>query len=136
MEGIDVGCVNPADCVGQPLHGKDEIEKLLQGPVGVWGAYHLNIVFKSGGREVVAKTFRLNPDDPGVKELAEHGDNFSCSGSSILVKYKKKNSVFRPGYEVEGVAVFLDAGEVGNAIELVHFVTGKASRNFRPTTSQ
>ena len=33
MEGIDVGCVDPADCIGQPLHGKDEIKKLLQGVV-------------------------------------------------------------------------------------------------------
>ena len=135
MEGIDVGCIYPSDCIGQPLHGKDEIKKLLQGLVAGGGVYHLNIVPRLGGCEIVAKRVRLKPDDPGTEEFAEHGDNFPCSGSSILVKDKKNNSVFGPGYEVEGVAVFLDAGEKRQTIELVHFVTGKASGNFCPSTS-
>ena len=136
MEGIDVGCIYPADCIGQPLHGKDEIKKLLHGLVGGWRVYHLNVALGPGGREVLAKEFRLKPDDPGIEQFTEHGNNFPCSGSSILVRDKKNKSVFRAGYEVEGVAVFLDASEKPLAIELVHFVTGEASGNFCPTTSQ
>jgi len=111
VEGINVGRFNPADCIGQPLHGKDEIKKLLQVLIGGWSVYHLNIVLRSRGYESVPQRVRLKPDDPGVKEFAEYGNNFPCSGSSTLIEYQKHNSVSGPGYEVKSVAVFLDASE-------------------------